>query len=616
MTTARPTAAALLEHQGFLRRLARSLVFDEHRADDLVQDSMVVALERGVPEGGRLRAWLAGIVRNRARRTFRDERRLRERHRKAARPEALPSTDAVAARLEAQRAIADAVASLDEPGRSAVVYRYLDGIKPASIATKLDLPVRTVESRLRRARNKLRDALDHQFGGRAAWRAALLPIAGVPVGASSLSSTTAAAGASGASTPTAAATIFGATVMSAQSVAGICLLAALAGAGIAWVAKPVEQAPPTPVSSTPAPAQADGADGGPALASSDLIRAHARISELERELAAAEAATRIARQELEAARGAPAAPPESDEHLADAKALKAHRYRHEKFDKSLASIDWKQAAVSMHQLGPKISQLATAATSGLPVHELHKEVGRLNGPLVEIAFRLNSQGVPGSGPNGAFTHPAVSVNMVYATLLEAGLPLNDAQVLQLKALGDQQVKEEAALREREKSEPFAFATLWQESTIRDRFYKAVDQILMPDQREVLHPGALKDRIQGDLFSAALLWPTTAQAALGATREAIVERITTMVTSQFQIEASDGSAVARVAAEYVEKLSHEALAPLGALEKAGFIKFDRIREAGEPMLAFYKELANELAHDAKKVEVVKQTTYILLPVLAK
>src|SRR5690606_32944349 len=63
---------SLLEHGAFLRRLAGRLVRDEADADDLLQDAYRIALEsRGSPPATP-RAWLSGILRNRARRLARD----------------------------------------------------------------------------------------------------------------------------------------------------------------------------------------------------------------------------------------------------------------------------------------------------------------------------------------------------------------------------------------------------------------------------------------------------------------------------------------------------------------------------------------------------------------
>jgi len=61
----------LLEHANWLRRLARSLVGDAQRAEDLSQETWLRALENP-PDGDRpLRGWLATVMRN----VLRQERR-------------------------------------------------------------------------------------------------------------------------------------------------------------------------------------------------------------------------------------------------------------------------------------------------------------------------------------------------------------------------------------------------------------------------------------------------------------------------------------------------------------------------------------------------------------
>src|SRR6185436_1685098 len=77
------TAEQLLEHTAFLTRLARQLVGDEHRAEDVVQDACVRALEQPPREARSLRGWLAVVVSNLARNERRgaERRELRERDR-------------------------------------------------------------------------------------------------------------------------------------------------------------------------------------------------------------------------------------------------------------------------------------------------------------------------------------------------------------------------------------------------------------------------------------------------------------------------------------------------------------------------------------------------------
>jgi RNA polymerase sigma-70 factor (ECF subfamily) len=160
----------LLEHALFARRLARALVGDEARADDVVQQTWLNALEHPPRAGRGLKAWLATVVRNTATKLRRDESRREAREQRAAAPEPLPSTAEVAAQLAAQRELLDAVARLDEPARSTIHARFFEERTPTQIAAALGIPVRTVETRLRRAIERLRMELDERVeGGRRAW---------------------------------------------------------------------------------------------------------------------------------------------------------------------------------------------------------------------------------------------------------------------------------------------------------------------------------------------------------------------------------------------------------------------------------------------------------------
>jgi len=75
----------LLKHEVFLRSLARRLLRDTARADDVVQDTWIVALKSDKRPDEVRRGWLAGIVRNLVRRTYRTEERRTRRERVAAR---------------------------------------------------------------------------------------------------------------------------------------------------------------------------------------------------------------------------------------------------------------------------------------------------------------------------------------------------------------------------------------------------------------------------------------------------------------------------------------------------------------------------------------------------
>jgi RNA polymerase sigma-70 factor (ECF subfamily) len=158
---------ALVElHQARILRLVRGLV-GEHDAEDVAQDAFLKAFRKIREFDGRSRfyTWIYRIASNTAM-----DWRKRERYRRHA---PLPSTqegeDAVpdetpgprnAAHLrELKAAIDAAVERLPEHYRTMVVLREVQGLSYEEIGETLGISKGTVESRLFRARERLRETL-------------------------------------------------------------------------------------------------------------------------------------------------------------------------------------------------------------------------------------------------------------------------------------------------------------------------------------------------------------------------------------------------------------------------------------------------------------------------
>jgi RNA polymerase sigma-70 factor (ECF subfamily) len=173
-----PDPEEILANQGFMQRLARGIVGDEHSADDIVQQAWLAALERPPREQGSMRGWLARVVRNIAINQARSKSRRTDREQQAARPEGQAPSDHMELQLELQRRVLEAVQRLDKPYKTAIFLRYYEDLAPAEIAGRLAIPEATVKTRLRRGLATLRTVLDKEFGGdRRAWSLSLVSIA-------------------------------------------------------------------------------------------------------------------------------------------------------------------------------------------------------------------------------------------------------------------------------------------------------------------------------------------------------------------------------------------------------------------------------------------------------
>lgn len=177
-TPSTPDPDELLGYADWVRALARRLVLDESRADDVVQETWIAALEQPPRDNTNLRGWFSTVVRNTARRIGRSEKRRSRREAEVARAEPQPSTADLAERAAMQRDLVDRVLQIDEPYRSVLLLRYFDDLPPRKIAARLSIPIATVRTRLARGHEQLRAKLTSDFGDRRSWCIALLPLAG------------------------------------------------------------------------------------------------------------------------------------------------------------------------------------------------------------------------------------------------------------------------------------------------------------------------------------------------------------------------------------------------------------------------------------------------------
>jgi RNA polymerase sigma-70 factor (ECF subfamily) len=142
------------EHrQGVFRYLSR-LVGQADTAHDLTQEVFLRVTRSAVPEttvAGR-RAWVFTIARNVALNHIRD---------RARRPKVVELTDrSRPATQELTAAISQALAALPDVDRDVFLMREAAGLTYDEIAAACELSVDAVRSRLHRARERLREALD------------------------------------------------------------------------------------------------------------------------------------------------------------------------------------------------------------------------------------------------------------------------------------------------------------------------------------------------------------------------------------------------------------------------------------------------------------------------
>lgn len=144
-------------HWPALHQAAYLVVHDAAAAEDIAQEAFLAAL-RGLDRFDRrrpLRPWLHRIAVNRAI----DHARARALRREAGEvPAALPAAGLSSERPDEE--LMAALAGLDPDARAVVVLRHLLGYTPGEIARIVDVPRGTVNSRLRRALDRLAATLE------------------------------------------------------------------------------------------------------------------------------------------------------------------------------------------------------------------------------------------------------------------------------------------------------------------------------------------------------------------------------------------------------------------------------------------------------------------------
>jgi RNA polymerase sigma factor (sigma-70 family) len=176
----RSSEAALDDLEG-LRALARSLVHGDTEADDLIQDTAITAITHPPDEDRPARPWLATVLRNRWRMNRRTDSRRRAREHAVAPDDATDGEthEATAERIDRARILerlSAALVGLDEPFRTTVIRRYLDGESAAEIARAQGVPPGTVRWRLKTGLDRLRAELDKS---QPKWKRALVPFVAV-----------------------------------------------------------------------------------------------------------------------------------------------------------------------------------------------------------------------------------------------------------------------------------------------------------------------------------------------------------------------------------------------------------------------------------------------------
>lgn len=176
-----PAAFRILirRHDRYLYRIARSVLLDDHEAEDVVQETYVRAFTRLVDFRGdaSLSTWLTRIALNEALQRYRQRRRIvsldildsasgppvaQIRQSPMIAPDQDP--ERATAQHQIRTLLERAIDDLPEAFRTVFVMRDIEEASTEETASVLGIRPPTVKTRLHRARRMLREALGEQVG--------------------------------------------------------------------------------------------------------------------------------------------------------------------------------------------------------------------------------------------------------------------------------------------------------------------------------------------------------------------------------------------------------------------------------------------------------------------
>jgi len=136
-------------HGRYLYGIAHSLLGNSADAEDVVQETLIAALNANFRGESSVKTWLVAILVNQS-------KMLRRKKRPQALIEEVPKQSA-AASSDAKMDLTMMLETLSPEHRQIIVLRELERMSYAEIAAVLGVPQGTVESRLHRAREQLRE---------------------------------------------------------------------------------------------------------------------------------------------------------------------------------------------------------------------------------------------------------------------------------------------------------------------------------------------------------------------------------------------------------------------------------------------------------------------------
>lgn len=295
--------------------------------------------------------------------------------------------------------------------------------------------------------------------------------------------------------------------------------------------------------------------------------------------------------------------------------IEAPAFTTQEYAEVLAEVDWQAMGDSMKDMLPLLSELMEEwEKTGEPSLELAGKIQALNGKLLQQLPALTKGGIPGSGPNGVFTHPLVVSNQVDAFLKAAGIPLNKNQAARLAALSLAYTTEDEVQRLTSSKDDLRLAGVLAETEVKARFYEDLRGVLSKDQIAKLYPKALEGLTQGDLFSTGLVWAQYAKPVRASGPAEFQKRISGSITSSLRLDSAQQKKLDGVLSQWAREFPSSIWK-----NKAGFhernqrFRIQDVRKNAKRQMALMRKLTHDLGLTPEQRKRLLESRAVFMPV---
>ena len=284
----------------------------------------------------------------------------------------------------------------------------------------------------------------------------------------------------------------------------------------------------------------------------------------------------------------------------------------EKFQETLAAIDWDAVGVSMKDMIPLLAKLAEAVANGeTPDLAVAGEIQKLNGELLIAAQKIMEGNIPGTGVNGSWTHPVVVANLFGAALKAAGFELSNEQKDRLDRAMKFYSAKDQSLRLAEGDKEFKLEVLAEESEFKAAFYKEARGMLTEEQQKALFSERTSGRGGFDIFDSSLMLMKYARPVRVKNAPDLASKLSRKFSS-IKLDAGGKKQLDAILTRWSNELPADFWSnKADALDKKGAMSSARVRNALKRQTALMREIfANVNLTAADRAEMQKSLRFLV------